>query len=345
MNILSFFRLKKQADLLDSRAYILKAFFAIMTAYFISINNGLLSKDIISVLFGLMLTLEAVTLTGIKYGLNQIYASFLGAVSTAAIISLMGINPFTVALSVAFTLYVCLKINWREVSPIAIFTSIYMTQYVQLDSGGNPSIWATALLRFSALFAGIIIAILFNFIFSFIFYRSIASKRILFVIEDLKRHVVKVRTFLDSKDGNIIFSYQFDLADTFNNIDWILKILTDRNSELVFLKKFLPVKIRMNESNISVMKKLRSICHMVFDINHEFLKGNFDISHEELKNVFSMEENVVGNMEQIVSGIAENRPIKKLKCGVCFKENNRIFDNLESIQAELYEIIYILNSL
>ena len=58
----------------------------------------------ISLLFGLMLTLEPVTLTGVRNGLNQIYASHLGALSTAIIIYCFGINIWTVAISMAFTL-------------------------------------------------------------------------------------------------------------------------------------------------------------------------------------------------------------------------------------------------
>src|SRR5690348_807192 len=121
MNVWSAVRFKKEAILLDSKLYIIKAFFAVMTAYIFAIKNPILKLDTISVLFGLMLTLEPVTLTGIKNGLNQIYATVLGAISTAVIIFIfqsLGISMvWIISLSMAFTLYVCLKIDYRAVSP------------------------------------------------------------------------------------------------------------------------------------------------------------------------------------------------------------------------------------
>ena len=153
-----------------------------ITAYAIAHNNSVLKLDMISLLFGLMLTLEPVTLTGVRNGLNQIYASSLGALSTAIILYCFGINIWTVAISIAFTLYVGLKINWREVSVVAIFTSIYMTQYVQNTAAGQPSIFLTFRLRILALGVGIVIAILFNFLFSLFSYRSMIYKRITFLL-------------------------------------------------------------------------------------------------------------------------------------------------------------------
>jgi len=339
MTFLSFFKLKKQAELLDSKAFIIKAFFAVLTAYFIASNSPLISKDMISVLFGLMLTLEAVTLTGIRYGMDQVYASLLGAASTAIIISLFGINMFTIALSMSFTMYVCLKINWREVSPVAMFTSIYMTQYIQLDSAGNPSVWNTAILRFSALLTGILVAILFNFIFSFIFYRSIASKRIVFILNDLKRRIIEIRNSIDSMDKNQRFNYQLDLAGTFNNIDWISKILIDRKKELNFLKKVLPVKEDINDVNIEIMKKLRSICHFIFDINHELLKQENDFDENKKKEIRISEEKALYLIDFISSMIIDktSSPLKPDTL-LIIENGNRILNNFQNIHLELYSI-------
>lgn len=166
-----FFSFKKEAWLFDSKLYILKTFFlSVITAYAIASFFPLLQKDMISLLFGLLLTLEPVTITGIRSGLDQIYATTLGAILTAVIITLFGINIWTVAFSITVTLFVSIKINWKVISVVALFTAIYMTQYVQLDSAGLPSAFLTFRLRITALATGVSVAILYNFIFSLFFH-------------------------------------------------------------------------------------------------------------------------------------------------------------------------------
>ncbi|GKT19327.1 hypothetical protein ADUPG1_004314, partial [Aduncisulcus paluster] len=95
----------------------------------------------ISVLFGLILTLEPVNVTGLRRGWEQFFATLIAAAS------------------VALTLYVCLKVNWRQISPVALFTAIYMTQYIQLDAAGNPSVLLTFRLRVIALGFGVFTAV------------------------------------------------------------------------------------------------------------------------------------------------------------------------------------------
>lgn len=192
--------LKKEAHLFDSSLYILKALLSVFTVYIFATNNPLVSKDMISVLFGLMMTLEPVTLTGIRSGWNQIYATTLGAISTAILITLLGINVWTIALSVCATLYICLKINYKEVSPVAIFTTIYMTQYVQLNLAGEPSPYLTFQLRILALGTGVFIAIFYNFIFSLFSYKRMEEKRMAYIIDLI---TVELRQLIRGiEDGN-----------------------------------------------------------------------------------------------------------------------------------------------
>ena len=152
--------LKKEARLFDAKEFIIKTFLAVLIGYILGNSVEYLNKDMISLLFGMMLTLEPVNITGIRNGFEQIKASFIGAIVTGVIVSFLGINPLTTAISVACTVYVCILINWKQMSVVAVFTSIYMTQYVQIDSLGNPSQLLTLKLRLSALLTGVLKSIL-----------------------------------------------------------------------------------------------------------------------------------------------------------------------------------------
>jgi uncharacterized membrane protein YgaE (UPF0421/DUF939 family) len=191
--VLDYIFLKKEAYLFDTKLYIVKSLVSVLAAYTIAKNLPLVHKDIISVLFGLMMTLEPVTITGIRSGISQIAATVLGALATAMIVALFGINIWTVAISISATLFLCLKINWREVSPVAIFTSIYMTQFVQYSKSGQPSVILTFQLRILALGLGILIAVIFNFLFSMFFYKEMERKRIAHILITLSNHMKQVK--------------------------------------------------------------------------------------------------------------------------------------------------------
>ena len=244
--IISILSLKGEANLLDSKLYILKSFLAVMTAYAIAHNNSVLKLDMISLLFGLMLTLEPVTLTGVRNGLNQIYASSLGALSTAIILYCFGINIWTVAISMAFTLYVGLKINWREVSVVAIFTSIYMTQYVQNTATGEPSIFLTFRLRIFALGVGIMIAILFNFLFSLFSYRNMIYKRITFLLGSTISSLSIILECIKVSDFHNLIKEGKALPTVFNNIDWVYSQFEDIKKESNLKFKMMKLQRRKN---------------------------------------------------------------------------------------------------
>ncbi len=177
--------LSREAMLLDSPLYIAKSFLSVLTAYLLFSRHSIIGKDMISVLFGMMLTLEPIMISGLRSGISQIKASWVGGVTTALIVSVFGINWLTIPLAVSVTIYISLIDNYREVSPVAIFTAIYMTQYVQYNDFGMPSVLLTLRLRLLALGAGIIIAIFYNYLFSKFFYKKMVHKRIVYVLEKL----------------------------------------------------------------------------------------------------------------------------------------------------------------
>ena len=292
--ILKMLGLKEEANLMDSKLFILKTFMAVATSYFIGHNNTLLRKDMISILFGMMLTLEPVTFTGLRNGMDQIKASIIGALSTSAIIYLGGINIFTIALSIAFTLYVCLKINWREVSPVAIFTAIYMTQYMQKDAAGNPSILLTFELRMAALITGVAIAILFNFLFSLYSNKNMLYKRAALLHKSALNNLEKTLKALKGMNKEELLYIKRTLPDTFNNIDWVYGLFQDISKEYKY-KALHRIPENQLEALCNDILTIRNITHLNYDIIYCLSENSFECSHsendrlcEELSNIISI---------------------------------------------------------
>jgi hypothetical protein len=141
----------------------------------------------------MMLTLEPVSMAGVRTGVDQLKGTALGGLIGFAVVWAGGVNVLTVPLAVSLTLYMALRIEWRTVPAVAIFTAIYMTQYIQYDTMGMPSMPLTLALRLSALFSGILVAIIVNAVFSKLFYRRMITKRLVYTLEQLSDTCMTVR--------------------------------------------------------------------------------------------------------------------------------------------------------
>jgi hypothetical protein len=266
--------LNREAILFDSRLYIIKAVLAIAAGYIVGKALPLTRLDMISVLLGVMYNLEPINILGIKGGISQLVASTLGAACTGILILVFGINVFTISISMALTLLVSLKINWRIVSPVAIFTCIYMTQYVQLDAAGNPSIWLTYRLRITALGLGIIIAILFNYIFSFLYYRKIAYKRLQFVKDQLLNGLEYTERQLQGKCENEDQDYITLFPSIFNDLDLVYSNINLMINEVKYSFNLQhPEKLKTIQT---ILRYFRDINHLAYDINFIICRGAED---------------------------------------------------------------------
>lgn len=276
--IIRMLKLDPEAELFDAKPYIIKTFFAIVTAYLLAKDNPYVQRDMISVLFGLMLTLEPVTLTGIKSGWQQVYATLIGAIATALIIALFGVNVFTVGFGLSFTLYVSLKINWKAVSPFAIFTSVYMTQYIQLNGAGEPSILLTFQLRMLALGLGVGVAILFNFIFSMISYRKLMAKRVAFITKHIWNHLNNI--VINANDKELLIAERSQLPQTFNDLDWLSVLIEDLKFDHKILKIFKIDRLAFIEREQQVLQVLRTINHLTYDMLVTVQHDNLSTEHK-----------------------------------------------------------------
>jgi len=255
--------LRKEAVLLDSGLYILKSMLAIGTGYIFGMMFDVTRLDMISVLLGVMYNLEATNISAVKGGINQLLASFLGAVTTGILVYFMGVNVFTIMLGMGLTLFIALKIDYRAVSPVAIFTSIYMTQFIQSDAMGSPSILLTIRLRMLALGLGVLIAIIFNFIFSFLYYRKITRKRLEFVRLKLNHIMSLTLDYLTDGDRTSGMNYNEPFSHIFADIEGVVK-----NIDALKKEPLIPLNV-LEKRNLAsaeeIIKRLKVMAHLAYD--------------------------------------------------------------------------------
>lgn len=336
--ILSILKFKKEANLLGAKVYMIKSMVAIITAYGIAMNNSILRKDMISVLFGLMLTIEPSILKGFKQGLEQVYASIIGGITAGIIVYLLGINVWTVSLSVVITLYICIKINWKIVSPVAIFTAIYMTQYVQKTEAGTVSMLLTFKLRMFALLTGVLIALFYNFIFALFSYKELLNKRITFLLDSLINSMRKITIgFKDKKELEDTIKY---LPEIFDNIDSTYYLFEDIKKENK-IYKLLNIEIEKISTFQKVLLQLRNITHLEYDTCYILLNDlDFDKLDKDLKEQikYKMKENVkkIKNLKVYFNSL-DNYDVEM----VVSKEDRKI----EGTKKESIRLLYNVNEI
>jgi len=283
--------LSREAKLFDSELFIFKVFVSILTGYVLFHNNSIIGKDMISVLFGIMISLEPVSVSGFKSGLGQIEASVVGGCISAVIIYFGGINYITVPLAVALTVYFTLLMDFRNLSIIAIFTSIYMTQYVQLNA---------------------------NYIFSKLFYKKLAKKRTIYLIEKL---ISNFDNFLNKSME--IKLLKIIITDTFNDADLV------RNNVVNLIKE--NKKSKILKKYIEVITRLRNINHYLMDITLNDEKVNEDdieIVIDVLKKQVELLENSEKTFEYNETYESENKNINKINIAV-----NKIVENVKEVTS------------
>jgi uncharacterized membrane protein YgaE (UPF0421/DUF939 family) len=341
--IKSVFLLNREAYLFDAGLYVMKSLAAVLTTYAIVQRLPLVHKDLISVLFGLMMTLEPVTVTGIRSGFKQITATLLGALVTAVIISVFGINIWTVAVSVSATLIVCLKINWREVSPVAIFTSIYMTNYVQYTANGEPSSLLTLQLRILSLGTGVLMAVLFNFLFSMFFYKQMERKRIIHILMNLAEYLKQIQIGIKENTSNPIDQAKTSIPETMKGIDWLASLLEDKKKEA---KLMLNLKLKNNyDRTISyqtVLTALSNATHLIYDTTFILTYHREVLSDADRQLIADRLQELIRECDYLATHYGND--IKKYTGQVkherlLMSQDNRIISNL----SEVEEMLDIMN--
>ena len=331
--IMNLFSLKEEAYLFDSRAFVLKSFCAIVVAYVIGINTNIIQLDMISVLFGLMMTLQPLNSTGIRSGLEQVFATVIGISTTVILVGIFGINAITVGLAVAVTLYVCLKINWRIVSPVAFFTAIYMTQYVQFNSLGEPSMFLTARLRLYALVFGVLIGIIVNFVFSIFGYKRMFEKRYIYVGNQFIKTMEGIIYDIESNNTDLLKKHIEDLKFQQEAVFATIELVNDMEKDSKYLSRFIKQydknKLVLNRE---ITRNMEYIVHLNYDICYCFDKkgsSSVPVSEEFIKyykdgiEIFKTSVETVQKRMDVMMDVDINEKNEILGDG-----NNRIESNI-----------------
>lgn len=314
--------LKKEAVLLDSWLYIFKAMCAISVGFILGRTFAITRLDMISVLLGVMYNLEPINVSGLKGGINQLFASTLGAIITGFLVYLMNyqISFLTIALGIGLTMYVALKIDYRMVSPVTIFTSIYMTQLLQTNALGQPSVLLTFRLRILALGLGVLIAMIFNLLFSLLYYRKIGRKRVEFV--KLQSTNAIKHTIQGLQNTDLIQSSEFVLASVFNDVDMV-----KANIETMMKERFIPLNHKEKEELSDLLKvvmHIKNMTHCAYD--------NLFIAHNLKEEI---DESDLIKMKEILNKLEEIDFLNK-------KESKSISDSLNTSYTRMSQNVNLM---
>ena len=337
------FGLNREAILLDSKLFIIKAMVAISIGYLLGQTFSITRLDMISVLLGVMYNLEAINVSGIKGGINQLLASTLGALTTGLLVVLMGyeISFLTVALGIGFTIYIALKIDYRMVSPVAIFTSIYMTQLIQNDGLGNPSILLTFRLRILALGLGVAVALLCNFLFSILYYRKLGKRRLEFVKIQGVKGLEKTLSVL-KQDKMIDISYQPVLAGVFSDIEMVKANLDTMRHE-----HHIPFNINEKKNLVvytDMIIQIKTMIHLAYD--SIYIKENTEIQLD--LNQLEILVTVIQGLKELNFTDLKNTRVKEIQMidpSLYTKQHQRIIDNLNLMGTHYKKLIAQIDQL
>ncbi len=273
-------KLPQEALLMDSWLYIFKSMPALALAFLVGKLIPLQYLDSISLLLGVMYSLEAVNRRGFRSAKDQMITSALGGFITGCLIIVMNyqITALTLALGIGMTIYISLIIDYRMVSPSALFTSIYMTQLLRVNSLGQPDVFLTLAIRLSSLAIGILIAMIFNVVYSKLFYQRMSDKRLEFV----KRQVTAaLKIAIEFYEKRVAIQGQSScLANAFNDIEMVKADLEALMVEKE--KKVSDLERIVLKHQIQRLVALKNILHLVYDGLYRWEIGENKANHDHI---------------------------------------------------------------
>jgi hypothetical protein len=333
---LKYFGLRKEAYLLDSHLYIIKAMVALAFAYLVSQRVPIVSIDKVSVLLGVMYNLEAANVLGLRGGFNQLLASSLGALVTGILIILLNyqVGVISIVFGMGLTMWIALKIDYRFVSPVAIFTSLYMNLLLQNNAAGDPSVFSTFVVRLLALGFGIGVAILFNALFSFVYYKNLALRRLEHVkvqtVKGLRRTLELMQGPKNSTDNLAV------LGGLFNDIEVVKAHLDSLNQEKFWLSESIKKQLPIIQT---LVLEFKNILHLAYDLLYLKELESSTLSSDQLQI-----------LNQIVDSIdlldfTKDFKLEAIDLDLQFEmKSNRFEDSIHRIQVHYQHLTQHINS-
>lgn len=333
MKLLNLILLDKEARLFDTKEFLIKTFIAVLLGSLVGRAIPYVAQDMISLLFGMLLTLEPVNRTGIRTGLKQVEATTIGALITGILLAVLGYSPWTAALSITATLYVSLLIDWRNFSVVAVFTAIYMNSFIQTDAAGRPSELRTYLLRMAALITGVLIAFFVNWLFSVFGYKHMLEKRVYHILEDLHHKMEEISQMIHKGSFEDARAIMRSFPGLFNNVDWIFATAADLEKDPL-VKRAESKKVKL-EKIMKMTGLVREMTHVNYDICYRVSKGDHHFKDETYIYAYDVTieklEGLMGNLDAIIHNKRDN-PKKLLKANSWASRSlNHLEENAQQI--------------
>jgi hypothetical protein len=199
-----------------------------------------------------------------------------------------------------------------------------MTQLLQKDALGHPSVILTFEVRILALGLGIAIALICNFLFSILYYRKLGKRRLEFVKIQGVIGLKKTKEVLLSNEPAAM-SYQPVLAGVFNDIEMV-----KANLETMMKESQIPFNAK-EKLNLKVYYQMiievKTMIHLAYDML--YLKGttNQDIDPSSLNQL----DEVITGLQQLDFTDLKRIPTQvadKVDPSQFPKSQSRLCDNL-----------------
>ncbi len=304
---------KRIYGLLSLRKYLINIKFKVFksaAAVFISLYIAKLLKlpDLLSPAFVAVLCIQPTVYTGIRRGLQEFFVSLLGAIFSLIFVLPYGINLITVPLTVAFTIYVAIKLHLDDSISIAIFTVLYITLFP------GESVIKTTEIRFFSIVIGILSASFVNYLVSFVRYKYLFYTRLLRASEII---YIRFNQLVDS-------IYDKDV-ETLNSllpeIDQIYKQLSNLKKELNDIRKEINIRKRPGGMSVTAafyMERILShyevIIHHLYDLCRTY-NEIFNSEHKIPKFIENRFISIIENLLRYIRNlykVLNNRDINLL---------------------------------
>lgn len=307
MKLLNGLLLDKEARLFDTKEFLIKVFVAVVFGFIVGEAIPYVSGDMISLLFGMILTIEPVNMTGIRAGLKQVEATIIGAAITGIVLALFGYSMWTAALSICATLYVSLLIDWRNYSVVAMFTAIYMNTFIQVNADGSNSQIETFKLRIAALMTGVAIAFVINWLFSVFGYRHMLEKRVYHILDQLRQKMTLIAEMIQSGSFEKSTEIMRSFPGLFNNVDWIFGTAVDLEKD-PSVKRGQHKQVKL-EKIMKMTGLSREMIHINYDVCYRISKGDHHFSQVEFMEAYGRSINKIDLIMEKLDLIIKNQKV------------------------------------
>ncbi|MFN8578348.1 MAG: aromatic acid exporter family protein [Candidatus Sericytochromatia bacterium] len=243
--------------LINSQVYILKSTFAAVIS--ILITNFVGIDDPLSSSFVSLLCIKPTFYTGLKAGKEQFIASLYGGLITGALILLLGKSITVTTISLLIVISLCVFKKWFDYIAVAGFTVLYMFLVPHETVQG-------VIERMVAVFIGIAVASLINFLLSFVRYKNFFNFRIKYASNIVYQTFQETIEANKKADINKLNELYLDYESIYSQLCNFTNELSDINKELKIRKKAGGISIDDIEDLYRIIENFKMCVRYLQDI-------------------------------------------------------------------------------